>query len=69
MWYVVVLNGVAQESIAEFNPDFPDTPIERRYSADFLKKTIKSKTEISSGCLYNTHTGAFTEPLTEGGAN
>lgn len=51
------------ENIPEFIPEFPDIPIEQRYSAEFLQDTIKSDTKIPQNWWYLLDTEKFIEPL------
>lgn len=61
MYYIFVRNGQAQESIPEFDPAFPDVPIDQRYQKEFLMICVKSNTPIPTGWYYNPDTNKFTE--------
>lgn len=64
MNYIRVDNNKAAEIIPEFNPVFPDIPIEERYEKDFVAKLIPDETEtVQVGWIYDPETGEFTAPL------
>lgn len=54
--------------IMEFDPVFPDVPIEERYTKEFLDGCINTTEErveaegIHSGMLYDPETDTFSEP-------
>ena len=66
--YIHLHNGIVTEFISEENKDFPDIPIEERYSKDFLDNCIiKTKEyveehELHIGMLYDVETDSFSEP-------
>ena len=62
MFYVLVIDGVAVENIPEINPALGDTPIDERFSAEFLEKTVRSKEEVQAGWLYDEATETFVAP-------
>ena len=64
MKYVRLNNNVVVEIIPEFDPIFPDVPIEQRYPAEFVKKlvAVDNSVEVCVGMVYNAETGEFSEP-------
>lgn len=62
MMYVRLENDVVVETIAEFDPVFPNLPIEQRYPADFCKSLIKVENGVEIGMVYDSETGEFSEP-------
>ena len=62
MYYVLIVEGKAHENILEFDPVLPSVPIEERYAPEFLAQCITSDEEIPHGWIYDSETGAFSEP-------
>lgn len=64
MKYVRLNNNVVAEIIPEFDPIFPDVPIEQRYPAEFVKKlvTVDDSIEVRVGMVYDKETGVFSVP-------
>ena len=62
MYYILVIDGKAHESIPEYDPAFPGIPITSRFSVEFLSKCVQSETTIKDGWIYNLGTGEFSEP-------
>ncbi|MEA4932939.1 MAG: hypothetical protein VB071_05045 [Lawsonibacter sp.] len=62
MYYILVIDGKAHESIPEHDGAFPGVPIEARYSNDILSKCIQSETPVQSGWLYDAASGTFSAP-------
>lgn len=64
MVYVRLDDNVVTEIIPEFDPIFPDVPIEQRYPAEFVKKlvAVDDNVEVRVGMVYDAETGVFSEP-------
>ena len=62
MYYILTIDGVAQESIPALDPAFPGIPIEERYAPDLLANCVKSDAPVQSGWLYDAKTKRFSEP-------
>jgi hypothetical protein len=62
--YVRLNNNVVAEIIPEFDPVFPNVPIEQRYPAEFVKKlvAVDDNVEVRVGMVYDAETGTFSEP-------
>ncbi len=62
--YVLVNNGIVQEIIPDFNPDFPDMPISGRYEAAFVKKLVRVSdgAEVGLNWIYDGGSGGFSPP-------
>lgn len=67
--YIYINNlGEVREFIDEFNPIFPNIPIEERYAKDFLdnclimSKNEFNKRDISLGMYYNKEEDSFYYP-------
>lgn len=62
----ILLNGskAVQEIIPDFNPIFPDIPIEQRYSPDFVAKLLHfpDETEVGPNWTYDESTNSFSLP-------
>ena len=74
MKYVFInkLDGNAVGAIVNaIDPQFPDIPIENRFSPEFLEGCVKISAEefeelgIHSGMIYDFETGKFSEPSVE----
>ncbi|MEA4933701.1 MAG: hypothetical protein VB071_09045 [Lawsonibacter sp.] len=70
MYYILVIDGKAHESIPGYDSGFPGVPIESRYSQDILNKCVQSETAVQSGWLYDAASGTCSappepEPVTE----
>lgn len=66
--YAYIENNRVREILYEFTEDFPNIPIEQRYSSKFLKKCVvveDESLEIKEGMDYNSETGEFTEHIDE----
>lgn len=57
-------NNVAQETILEFDPTFPDIPISERYPKDFVELLIPVEDciEVGQHWIYNRETNTFNAP-------
>ena len=62
MVYVRLNDNIVEEIIPEFDPTFPNVPIEQRYPADFVSGLIKAENGVEVGMVYNHETGEFSEP-------
>lgn len=64
MVYVRLNDNIVEEIIPEFDPTFPNVPIEQRYPADFVSGLIKVENgvEVCQGMVYDAETGTFSEP-------
>ena len=62
MVYVRLNDNIVEEIIPEFDPTFPNVPIEQRYPADFVSGLIKVENGVEVGMVYNHETGEFSEP-------
>lgn len=64
MQYVKLNDNVVSEIILEFDPVFPNVPIEQRYPADFIKELIAvdDSVEVHTGMVYDPETNTFSEP-------
>lgn len=65
MVYVRLNDNIVEEIIPEFDPTFPNVPIEQRYPADFVSGLIKVEDgiEVRQRMVYDVETGEFTEPV------
>lgn len=61
MVYVRLNNKVVEEIIPEFDPTFPNVPIEQRYPDDFVSRLIKVEGGVEVGMVYGPETGEFSE--------
>lgn len=64
--YMYIENERVREILYEFTPDFPNTPIQQRYSQKFLENCVvveDNELEIKEGMDYNSETGEFTEHI------
>ena len=62
MMYVRLDDNIVEEIIPEFDPIFPNVPIEQRYPADFVSGLIKAENGVEVGMVYDPETGEFSEP-------
>ena len=62
MVYARLNDNIVEEIIPEFDPTFPNVPIEQRYPADFVSGLIKVENGVEVGMVYNPETGEFSEP-------
>jgi len=63
MKYVRLEDNRAVEIIPEFNPAFPEIPIEKRYTKVFIDELIKvnDEVEVLEGWVYDELTNTFSE--------
>lgn len=59
--FAYVVDGKVNIIIDEFNKDFPNVPLEERYSKDFLEKCVECGKDVREGMEYNSETGEFIE--------
>lgn len=62
MVYIKLSSNVVTEVIPEFNPAFPDVPIQQRYAPDFVASLVKAPDDVGLHYIYNKETGTFTKP-------
>lgn len=64
MKYIYLVSNIVREIIPEYDPAFPDIPINERYAPDFLAQCIAvpEDTEVSTGMIYDPDTGEFSTP-------
>ena len=70
--YIYVKDGIAVEAIPEFDAAFPGIPAARRYSAEFMRNTVRlpedfgeTHGEIKIGWVFNKETFEFIKPEPE----
>ena len=63
--FALINKNVVIEIIPEFNPIFPNTPIEQRYPADVVRKMIAvpDGIDVHVGMVYDPEMGTFSEPI------
>lgn len=63
--FALINKNVVVEIIPEFNPIFPNTPIEQRYPADVVRKMIAvpDGIDVHAGMVYDPEMGTFAEPI------
>ena len=63
--FALINKNVVVEIIPEFNPIFPNTPIEQRYPADVVRKMIAvpDGIDVHVGMVYDPEMGTFAEPI------
>ena len=62
MFYVRLENNAVQENIPQFDPSFPEVPIEQRYTNDFLVQCILWEELIPLGWIYDEENKKFFDP-------
>ena len=62
MFFIRTQDNIAQESVPEFNPDFPGIPIEQRYAPDFLAQCIQWHEEVQQGWMYDIKANTVSPP-------
>lgn len=62
--YAYIIDKIVREIIPDYDPIFPDVPIEQRYPAEMLAKCvhIEDNTNIRQGMIYDEESGDFREP-------
>lgn len=63
--YAYISNNIVVQLIPDFDPVFPEVPIEQRYSDAFCKKLvhINDDSNVSIGMVYNSDTKEFCFPV------
>ena len=63
--FALINKNEVVEIIPEFNPIFPNTPIEQRYPADVVRKmvTVPDGIDVHVGMVYDPEMGTFAEPI------
>lgn len=65
MKYIYLHDGKSAHEIQpEYNPDFPNVHINKRFSREYLSRCIavNDDTEVQPGWAYDKDTGTFNEP-------
>lgn len=65
MKYIYLHDGKSAHEIQpDNNPDFPDVPINERFSREYLSRCIvvDDDAEVQLGWIYEKETGTFNEP-------
>lgn len=62
--YILLNENNVQEIIPDFDPVFPDIPIEERYAADFVAQLLHVADDVAveQHWIYDPATGAFSAP-------
>lgn len=67
MKYANLINNTVNEIIPDFDPIFPNIPIEQRFSAAFCKELreipAEQEGQVCPGWTYNADTDVFEEPV------
>ena len=67
MNYCYIRNNIVERVVPEFDPTFPEVPIEERYSEDFVAHLVADDTEtVRYGYLYDADTNTFSAPRLTG---
>lgn len=65
MYYILVTEGVARQSIPAEDPIFPGVPIEERMAADLLAQCVPCPKEVPEGWVYQEAEQCFVPPQVE----
>lgn len=66
--YAYIIDGVVQQIVPDFVPEFPNVPIYVRYPSAFVDKCIHYNVEdikVKVGMIYNADTQTFSVPKYE----
>ena len=59
--FAYIIENKVNLIIEEFDKNFPNVPLEERYSENIIRNLIECDESVREGMCYNSETGEFTE--------